>query len=276
MDRLAALLQHFSLSARLFHSGPLCGIHDFAPEPGLGQLHLVRAGRIVARHHGAAPDLEADGPCLLFYPRPMAHRFECDAVAGPDMACAHVRFGDGPGSPLAEALPAVVALPLDQVSGAAPVLEVLFAEAFGARCGRQAVVDRLFEAVLVMVLRELMTRGRVDAGLLAGLADPKLARALVAIHEAPAADWSLAALAAQAGLSRSLFAASFREVVGITAGDYLARWRIGLAQHWLRQGRPLKWIAGEVGYAGEAALSRAFKARCGMAVREWRRAAGAG
>ena len=113
MDRLAALLRHFSLSARLFHSGPLCGIHDFAPEPGLGQLHLVRAGTVVARHHGAAADVEADGPCLLFYPRPMAHRFECDALAGPDMACAHVRFGDGPGSPLAEALPAVVALPLD-------------------------------------------------------------------------------------------------------------------------------------------------------------------
>ena len=46
---------------------------------------------------------------------------------------------------------------------------------------------------------------------------------------------------------------------------------IGLAQHWLRQGRPLKWVAGEVGYAGEAALSCAFKARCGVSVRDWRR-----
>ena len=91
------------------------------------------------------------------------------------------------------------------------------------------------------------------------------------MHEAPAQDWSLAALASCAGLSRSVFAERFRDVVGMTPGDYLARWRIGLAQHWLRQGRPLKWVAGEVGYAGEAALSRAFKARCGVSVRDWRR-----
>ena len=187
------------------------------------------------------------------------------------MACAHVRFDEGPASPLAAALPAMVVLPLAELGGAAPVLEVLFGEAFGARCGRQAVVDRLFEVVLVLVLRELMTRGRVDAGLLAGLAQPHLAKALVAMHEAPAQDWSLAALASCAGLSRSVFAERFRDVVGMTPGDYLARWRIGLAQHWLRQGRPLKWVAGEVGYAGEAALSRAFKARCGVSVRDWRR-----
>ena len=271
MDRLAALLQRFSLSARLFHSGPLCGIVDFAPEEGLGQLHLVRSGTVLARHAGAAPDVEAQGPCLLFYPRPLAHRFECDAVTGADMACAHVRFDEGPASPLAAALPAMVVLPLAELGGAAPVLEVLFGEAFGARCGRQAVVDRLFEVVLVLGLRELMTRGRVDAGLLAGLAQPQLAKALVAMHEAPAQDWSLAALASCAGLSRSVFAERFRDVVGMTPGDYLAHWRIGLAQHWLRQGRPLKWVAGEVGYAGEAALSRAFKARCGVSVRDWRR-----
>ena len=85
MDRLAALLQRFSLSARLFHSGPLCGIVDFAPEEGLGQLHLVRSGTVLARHAGAAPDVEAQGPCLLFYPRPLAHRGECDEGSVADM-----------------------------------------------------------------------------------------------------------------------------------------------------------------------------------------------
>lgn len=55
-----------------------------------------------------------------------------------------------------------------------------------------------------------------------------------------------------------------------TPGEYLARWRVGLAQDHLRRGRALKWIAGEVGYGSEAALSRAFKAQCGHSPRAWK------
>ena len=40
----------------------------------------------------------------------------------------------------------------------------------------------------------------------------------------------------------------------------------------LRQGRPLKMIAIDVGYGSEAALSRAFKAQSGLAPREWKQA----
>lgn len=276
MDRLATLLQRFSLSARMFHSGPLCGITDFEPLDGLGQLHLVRDGMLSVQHAGSVAPIVVNVPSLLFYPRPMAHRFDCDAVAGADMACAHVRFNDTAGSPLVQALPAFIVMPLADLDGAAPVMEVLFAEAFGSKCGRQAVVDRLFEVVLVQILRQLMSAGQADAGLFAGLAHPRLARAIVAMHEQPARDWSLASLASEAGLSRSSFASTFRQVLGVTPGDYLAGWRISLAQDWLRRGRALKWIADEVGYAGEAALSRAFKQRCGLSVREWRRAEAAG
>ncbi|MDG5821966.1 AraC family transcriptional regulator, partial [Xylella fastidiosa subsp. pauca] len=58
-------------------------------------------------------------------------------------------------------------------------------------------------------------------------------------------------------------------VVGCTPGAYLQGWRVKLTQHALRQGRQLKTIAVEVGYGSEAALSRAFKAECGMTPREW-------
>ncbi|WP_258057606.1 helix-turn-helix domain-containing protein, partial [Xylella fastidiosa] len=74
-----------------------------------------------------------------------------------------------------------------------------------------------------------------------------------------------------AGMSRSVFAGTFRRVVGCTPGVYLQGWRVKLAQLALRQGRQLlKTIAVEVGYGSEAALSRAFKAQCGMTPREWR------
>ena len=72
-------------------------------------------------------------------------------------------------------------------------------------------------------------------------------------------------------MSRTMFANGFRDIVGCTPGAYLQRWRIGLAQKRLRQGQALKHIAAEVGYGGEAALSRAFAAHTGPSPREWRK-----
>ncbi|HEY6943365.1 AraC family transcriptional regulator [Dokdonella sp.] len=270
MDRLDTLLQRFSVSARMFHAGALCGITEFAAEPGLGQLHLVRRGPIGVSHAGA-PEVRLQAPSLLLYPRPLAHRFDTDPAVGADMACAHLSFAAGGTNPLADALPAFICLPLADLDGCAGVLEVLFDEAFQPRCGRQVLVDRLFEAVFVFVLRRLMDDGRIEHGLFAGLAHPQLARALTAMHERPAQAWTLESLAAEARMSRSAFAAAFRDTVGTTAADYLARWRVGLAQHALRRGRPLKLVADEVGYGSEAALSRAFKTWVGRSPREWRR-----
>jgi AraC-like DNA-binding protein len=130
----------------------------------------------------------------------------------------------------------------------------------------------LFEVLLVQVLRHLMEGGQTGAGMLAGLSHPRLRLALVAMHEKPAQDWSLEALAARAGMSRSVFANAFRDTVGCTPGAYLQRWRIGLAEQALRRGRTLALIADEVGYGGEAALSRAFKAQTGLSPRQWREA----
>jgi AraC-like DNA-binding protein len=269
VDRLDALLQRFTVSARMFHAGALCGINAFEPTEGLGQLHLIRRGPVQVSH-ARTRKLSIDEPSLLFYPRPLGHRFVTDERKGADMACANVEFHAGAVNPLAQALPAVVVMPLAELAGATPVLELLFREAFGGQCGRQAVVDRLFEVVLIVILRTVMNRGLVDRGLLAGMAHPRLAKALVALHEAPAKAWTLPRLARIAGMSRSAFAASFKETLDSTPGEYLLRWRLGLAQDLLRRGRSLKSIATDVGYASTAALSRAFKTGSGVGAREWK------
>jgi AraC-like DNA-binding protein len=94
----------------------------------------------------------------------------------------------------------------------------------------------------------------------------------VGMHEQPADEWPLEALAEAAGMSRSVFANAFRDIVGCTPGAYLQSWRVGLAQQGLRHGQSLKMIAVEVGYGSEAALSRAFKAQSGLTPREWKQA----
>ncbi|WP_202839885.1 AraC family transcriptional regulator [Luteimonas saliphila] len=268
-DRLAALMIHFPVSAQVFNTGPLCGINTVESDGEHGQLHLVREGAVEVVH--GRESLRVERPSLLLYPRPLTHRFVTDPERGADMVCAHLAFEGGSANPIAAALPPVVCLPLDEVGGAAPVLALLFEEAFEHRCGRVALVERLFEVVMIQILRQLMESGEVQGGLLSGLSHPRLRNALVAMHEAPAKDWSLDELAQVAGMSRSVFAASFRESVGTTPGQYLQGWRIGLAQQALRRGRPLKIVAPQIGYGSEAALSRAFKAQTGRSPREWRK-----
>jgi AraC-like DNA-binding protein len=267
LDRLDALLKRFSVSAKLFHAGPLCGGHDFQYDEGF--LHVVRSGTVEV-HHERLKSLRVDEPSLLFYPRPLGHRFVTDKTVGADMACATVRFSGGASNPMGQALPPLVAMPLSALEGMESLLDLLFAEALSPRCGRQAVVDRLFEVLIIQLIRKLMNDGDVHTGLLAGLAHPQLAKALVALHEAPAGEWTLEELAARAGMSRSVFANAFRDTVGVTPGDYLAAWRVTLAQDLLKRGRALKHVALDVGYGSTVALSRAFKARTGVSPREWK------
>ncbi|HTF96538.1 MAG TPA: AraC family transcriptional regulator [Cellvibrio sp.] len=271
VDRLAALLGHFSVSARTFQSGPLCGVNALDGTDPNGQLHLIKDGEVEV-YQGNKLALHIQEPSLLFYPRPTPHRFVTEPTRGADFVCSHISFAGGAANPILNALPECVCFPLARLPGSVPVLTLLFTEAEARYCGRQAMLDRLFEVLLIQVLRQLMEDGSARVGLLAGLTHPQLRRAIVAIHEAPEQDWKVEDLAARAGMSRSVFSNEFREAVGETPAAYLQRWRIGLVQKWLQQGRSLKLIAEEAGYGSESALSRAFKAQSGYSPKEWLRA----
>jgi len=270
-DRLASLLTHFAVRAQTFQTGVLCGIHSVPTPLGRGQLHLVRQGTVEV-HHGALEPLRITEPSLLLYPQGLAHRFVTDPHEGADFICADLTFEGGLSSPIAAALPPCVCLPLTALSACEHILTLLFTEAENEYCGRQAMLDRLFEVLMIWLLRVLMDQGKVQSGMMAGLGHPKLKLALVAMHDAPQRDWSLQTLATQAGMSRTVFANGFRDVVGCTPGVYLQRWRIGLAQKGLAAGRALKHIASDVGYSGEASLSRAFRDQTGLSPREWLKA----
>jgi transcriptional regulator GlxA family with amidase domain len=88
------------------------------------------------------------------------------------------------------------------------------------------------------------------------------------MHDAPDKDWTLEWLADTAGMSRTSFANVFRDVIGVTPGNYLSRWRLTLAKGLLSEGAPLKGVARAVGYASPAALSRAYTRQFGLSPRE--------
>lgn len=270
IDRLQALLTHFSIEARTFQLGALCGINSLTGDEPHGQLHLIQRGEVDV-WHGNRLEFRIREPSLLFYPRPMAHRFVTDPDSGADFVCAHIAFEGGTAAPLAQALPSSSLFRLSELPELMPVLDLLFAEAAACNCGRQAVLNRLFEVAFIQILRHMMEAGSARAGLLAGLSHPRLRNAIVAMHESPAKNWRVEDLARTAGMSRSVFSNEFRDTVGETPASYLQRWRIGLAQKWLKEGLSMGLVAENAGYSSESALSRAFKTQCGMSPTAWRK-----
>jgi AraC-like DNA-binding protein len=107
---------------------------------------------------------------------------------------------------------------------------------------------------------------------MAALRDPALGKALASIHAEPGGDWTVAALASTAGLSRAAFARRFTQTVGEPPMAYLTRWRMGLAAQLLSGGQqPLPDVARRLGYESEFAFSRAFKRNYGVAPATYRR-----
>jgi len=171
----------------------------------------------------------------------------------------------GPSNPLMAAMPDRIDLDLTDQADTRTLVQLMYAEVKGRRCGAQSVISRLGEALMVRLLREQMREGSTDVGLLAGLADPRLSRAVVAIHDHPGKLWTAADLAGQAGLSLSRFTELFAETVGETPMGYLRRWRLILAHQDVRRGDRIDAVARRYAYASPEAFTRAFRKAYGVA-----------
>jgi AraC-like DNA-binding protein len=267
MDSLAPFFERFSLSARMFYSGRLCGISPNLNEQA-GYLHVLRKGTLTVTHPNARP-LVLNTPSIVFFPRPHQHRVRGSEEEGAELVCATVEFGAGMMNPLIASFPEPFVVPLNALPELAPALELLFSESASEFPGRQTALDRLFEYILVLLIRSALNAHLVDSGVLLGLADERLGKAIEGMHKHPETSWSLEQLAQSAGMSRARFAAHFRNVVGMTPFDYLTDWRLAVAQTMLRKGNSLKLIAAAVGYTNATALTRVFTQRVGMSPSEW-------
>lgn len=268
MDKISALVGRYSFRARVFFNGDFCDANSFEEDKSSGQLHLVRSGPVLFRHDGASV-LRVDDPAIVFYPRGSAHVLEVPEGSSARLLCAHIRFADGGANPLARALPTCLHLPLARMPAIGHTVELLFAEASTQGQGSEVILDRLCDVLMIQVLRHEFEYGELSVGLLAGLADRQLALALNSIHERPHEPWQLETLAREACMSRARFTEHFRNVVGMPPGEYLTRWRIGLAQELLRKGMPVKVVSSEAGYTSAPAFTRAFTGLVGMSPRQW-------
>ena len=153
------------------------------------------------------------------------------------------------------------------------LLNTMAEEVLSQRVGAATVLNRLADVVITRVLRAWVeTCGGDTTGWLAAIRDPKIGKALAAIHQRPGHAWSVEALADIAHVSRSVFSERFVSVVGVPPARYVSRWRMHLAGVWLRNGRrSVSEVAALLGYESEASFSRAFKRATGLPPSAFRR-----
>jgi AraC-like DNA-binding protein len=151
-------------------------------------------------------------------------------------------------------------------------------EADAARAGGEAVLAKLSELLFVETLRRYITElPSGQTGWLAGARDPEIGKALALLHRHPAQSWTIADLAREVGLSRSVLAERFRHYLDEPPMSYLTRWRLQLGAQMLKSSsRCVAEIASEVGYESEAAFNRAFKRECGVPPARFRSESRAG
>lgn len=233
-DRLTAFLKAFSLHATHCNSAEAAN------------LLIIDANR-------------SGGPTHLLYRTQSSATLPDGAIL---CAASKVDFG-GSANPLVCALPGELCISLADEPHFFGLSELIVAEMGVNRCGGGTVQARLCEVIVVFAIRKAIAIGTVDAGLLAGLAHPKLHQSLVAMHDDPMRNWLITDLAAIAGMSRGQFIALFKRTVGQSPGSYLNGWRLVLGRAELRTGRSVKAVADVVGFGSAAAFSRAFSRKFG-------------
>ena len=152
------------------------------------------------------------------------------------------------------------------------IVDLIMDEYSAVRPGRDVLLQRLLEVMLVEALRwPSLRQESLSAGLIAGMRDTQISVALREMHSAVRHGWTVDGLAKRAGMSRSAFASRFAATVGCAPKEYLSRWRMSLARDILSHGRKsLDELAGEIGYESASAFSTAFRKRVGCSPGRFR------
>ena len=262
LDRLSALMQGLAPRVQLVpqrEAGAGAGIRFDASVQELRLLHVLTQG-VALFQAGASGAVTVHAPALLVCRADADHALR--PVAGESLqGLVSVRtFFDGPSaSLLLREFEAPLVIALDQADASLRhIIDLITSEQAQPRCGHPALMERAGEILFIGLLRHLVAQPRNLSGLFNGLADARISRALVALHASPQANWTLDAMAKEAGMSRTSFATKFRQIMNLPAGKYLENLRLAIAGRAVESGHGLKKAARDSGYASISALSRAL------------------
>jgi AraC-like DNA-binding protein len=179
------------------------------------------------------------------------------------IVCGSFSFDRASLKPITQLLPSFILIKAEQARTLAlqNTMKALASEMAEQAPGSEVVAARLAEVLFIQVLRAHIASGpERNKGWLRAIFDPQMGTVLSAIHDRVNTRWTVASLAEAAGMSRSAFAARFKELLGQTPLEYVTEWRMQKAMQLLQQrDKKLRDVARSVGYGSDAAFSKAFK-----------------
>lgn len=292
-DMISELLRGMRLSGvnyRRFEASAPFGV-SFGDVPGKAQFHFVSRGPALLRMQSGARFTLKSGDAV-FIPNGEGHALLSDESANvtpitdfpSEPICSQVHDIHCPSCPDAENVviftgcmnfelggmqPLVKAMPevmmVSSLMSDRPEIQALLAamerESLGRQVGFAGILARLADVVAALIVRGWVESGCGKAtGWIQVLRDPRLSRAIYAMHQQPGVNWSVADLAKEVGTSRSVFAERFLSATGTTPAKYLGELRMRLAIQYIGQEQQaIETVALRLGYGSVAAFSRAFK-----------------
>jgi AraC-like DNA-binding protein len=250
------------------------------PPMALSAGDVVVVGKGDSHFLCSTPGMRAEAD-LAVYQRPAGRRLPIPHVLSETtggvetchFVCGYLGCDLRPFNPLLNALPRLFHARASTASQGwlANLLRTAVDETEDDKAGRETMLAKLAELLFVDILRKHIGElADGQPGWFSGLRDRHIGAALRLIHAEPSRDWTLDSLAHAAGLSRSIFAKRFNDLIGAPPIEYLVRWRVQLAARLLDQGVRIAETASSVGYKSEATFSRVFKRFAGAPPGAWR------
>lgn len=293
-DTLSTILDTFRLQVEIINNAQFCG--DWAIDTSGTRdvsFHLVVHGDcVVTSEMLKKPECLSPGDFVMF-PHDAPHRLESSLACaaelnqqeaigfdqglandGVGLLCGYFRFTHPVNNPLIDVLPEVLIKrrAVDNGNSLIQLLDFIQAESLSPSPGSQAAINRTTESLFILILREFISKTEQTTGLAAAIANPKLVKALDAIHTQPEHKWSVEKLASLSNMSRSVFAEQFKKYLNESPIEYLTRWRMQNAWRWLQEENvSVLEIAERCGYETEAAFAKAFKRIVGIGPGEARK-----
>lgn len=276
VDPFSQVLHLLKFDVSIYHNAKVCGNWRIT-EHSLGAtcFHIALTGSMILDVPGHFNGAINSGDLIIF-PRELPHSMvsavplqgvqrhlpytEAVEIDGTGLLCGSVRFQHPGGRYMLDALPAVLIISYkDSNYWLKSLQEIFIAENLRINPASKLIFDKLSELLFTFALRQYLLDRPAEAGMFALYGHPRLSKVVEAIHRHPEHRWTLAEMAKEAALSRTVFCEVFKSVSGWSAGEYLIWWRMQLAWSLLSNGEHIADVACKIGYQSESAFSRTFR-----------------
>lgn len=263
------IYDNFEIDSEIIFSGNDCGVATYSNTP-TGMVHFLIDGVLLLESQ-YQKSMVIEEPSIIFFPKPHSHRYETVSANGVNLLCAKVKYSVGFSHPIVSSFPNVCILPLKDIPLAKKAIELFLEESLDNNADKHIITQKISSIILVYLTRSLIEKNMMQLGILNALVDKQISKSLACIHQRFNENITIAKVANEVGLSRTVLSSQFKKVIGMTFYDYLSHHRLKVAKELLLKRKSVKTSSLEVGFSSPSSFIRKFKKAFGMTPSDWQK-----